>query len=311
MSSPIPQSQPKLVQVDQHTYEVTGVREGGFGKVWLLKRRTARSDWIYGPVNAVKTFNVYDHEQESVIEQELGNWISLQSLRIIPLIKIVRLNFELGALMLLTPGSLDDYLRRHGPLDSPAVIIVLLDIARGLADAQEQADLVHLDLKPQNLLLDSHNLVLDSIDSPRVMISDWGISRIASQQRQHSDWLRAPIAWLKRQLTEKTTFNFGTVPYMAPERFSGSWRIGPSADVFSLGIIAVQLLTGQLPTIDPSGDRLRSINMITSSRYVDRAKILMTTRSGRLASLILKMIDPNPDRRLVDYSSIIGALETL
>jgi serine/threonine protein kinase len=145
----------------------------------------------------------------------------------------------------------------------------------------------------------------------RVVISDWGISRIASQQRQHSDWLRAPIAWLKRQITEKTQFGLGTLPYMAPERFSGSWRIGPAADVFSLGIIGIQSLTGQLPTVHPSGDRLRHINLITSGRYVDRAKTLMATRGGRLASLTLKMIDPNPDRRPTDYPSLIGALEAL
>jgi serine/threonine protein kinase len=275
MSSPAaPASQPKLVQVDRHTYEVTGLREGGFGKVWLLKRRTEQWDYIYGPVNAVKTFNVYDAEQEAVIEQELGNWISVQSRHIVSLIKIVRLNFELGALMVLTPGSLGDYLRGHGPRDTSAIKVVLLDVARGLADALAQANLVHLDLKPQNLLL-------DSTDSPKVRISDWGISRIASQQPQHSDWLRASRAWLARQTTEKTKFAAGTPPYMAPERFSGSWKIGPSADVFSLGMIGVQLMTGRLPTVDPNGEMSRIIDLITSHRYFDRAKSLMTQSGHR------------------------------
>jgi serine/threonine protein kinase len=169
MSSPaVPESRPKFVQVDRHTYEVTGVNdEGGFGKVWLLKRRTEQWDWIYGPVNAVKTFNLYEDEQEAVIERELGNWISLQSSHIVSLVKIVRLNFQLGALMLLMPGSLKDYLEGHGPLDTSTTKVVLLDVARGLADAQAQANLIHLDLKPQNLLL-------DSADAPRVKISDWG-----------------------------------------------------------------------------------------------------------------------------------------
>jgi serine/threonine protein kinase len=303
MSSPaVPEGQHRFVQVDRHTYEVTGVREGGFGKVWLLKRRTEQWDYIYGPVNAVKTFNVYEDEDESVIEHELGNWISLQSRYIVSLIKIVRLNFQLGALMLLSPGSLDDYLKGHWPLDAPAVKVVLLDVARGLADAQEQANLVHLDLKPQNLLL-------DSVEFPRVRISDWGISRIASQQREHSDWLSKSKDWLARQSTHKTKFAVGTPPYMAPERFSGSWKIGPSADVFSLGIIAVLLMTGRLPTVDPNGDLSRTIDLITSDRYFDRAKSLMSVRGGPLASLILKMIDPNPDHRPIDYPALIAAIE--
>lgn len=305
MSSQVaPESQPKFVQVDRHAYEVTGVREGGFGKVWLLKRLSEEWDYIYGPVNAVKTFNVYEDEQEAVIERELGNWISLQSRHIVSLIKIVRLNFELGALMVLMPGSLDDYFRAHGPLNTSAIKIVLLDVARGLADARAQADLVHLDLKPQNLLL-------ASTDSPRVRISDWGISHIASQQRQHSDWLRAPTAWLARQATEGTSFGAGTPPYMAPERFSGAWKIGPTADVFSLGIIGVQLMTGQLPTVDPRGGMPHIIDLITSHRYFDRAKALTSACDSRLAPLLLKMIDPNPGRRPSDYQTIIADIEAV
>jgi serine/threonine protein kinase len=96
---------------------------------------------------------------------------------------------------------------------------------------------------------------------------------------------------------------------MAPERFSGSWKIGPSADVFSLGIIGVQLMTGQLPTVDPNGDMYRMIDLITSHRYFDRAKALTSTRGDRLAALMLKMIDPNPDRRPDDYPTIIAGLE--
>lgn len=299
MSSPaVPESQPKLVQVDRHTYAVTGMGGGGFGKVWLLKRQTEQWDWIYGPVIAVKTFNAYDDEQEAVIERELGNWISLQSRHIVSLIKVVRLNFQLGALMLLMPGSLRDYLERHGPLDTSAIKVVLLDIARGLADAQAQANLVHLDLKPENLLL-------DSADSPRVRITDWGISQIASQQRQHWDWLRAPRAWLERQTTI-----VGTLQYMAPERFCHYW--GPSADIFSLGIIGVEMMTGELPTVDlPNADKFRIRDSITSHRYFARAKTLMSARGGRLATLILKMIDPNPDHRPIEYATIIADLEAV
>jgi serine/threonine protein kinase len=98
---------------------------------------------------------------------------------------------------------------------------------------------------------------------------------------------------------------------MAPERFSGSWKIGPSADVFSLGIIGVQLMTGQLPTVDPNGGMPRIIDLITSHQYFDRAKTLTSARGGRLAALMLKMIDPNPDRRPIDYQTIIADLEAV
>jgi serine/threonine protein kinase len=97
---------------------------------------------------------------------------------------------------------------------------------------------------------------------------------------------------------------------MAPERFSGSWKIGPSADVFSLGIIGVQLMTGRLPTVDPNADISRAIDLITSHQYFGRAKTLLTARGGRLPALILKMI-ANPDHRAIDYPTIIAGLEAV
>jgi hypothetical protein len=68
-------------------------------------------------------------------------------------------------------------------------------------------------------------------------------------------------------------------------------------------------MTGQLPTVDPNGDISRIVDLITSHRYFARAKTITSARGGRLASLILKMIDPNPDRRPIDYPALIAAIE--
>ena len=293
----------RRVQLDKLTFEVTDTREGGMGRVWLL-RRPEGSDYntIYGPTRAVKTFNADEDEQEVVIEQELGNWISLNSPHIVPLIKIVRLNLELAAMMELMPGSLADYLRSHSALEPSAVKTVLLDVLRGLDEAYRQRNLTHLDLKPENLLL-------TSIQSPNVKISDWGISRMMSQRQQHTDWLRNPKAWFGRQTDDKTQFGGGTFPYMAPERFSGSWTIGPAADVFSLGIIGVRLMTGQVPTMDDSRELFRSIALITSHEYLNCAKTLLAARGGPLSRFILRMIEPDPTRRPNDYPALIAAIE--
>jgi hypothetical protein len=70
-------------------------------------------------------------------------------------------------------------------------------------------------------------------------------------------------------------------------------------------------MTGQLPTVDPNGDISRTIDLITSHRYFDRAKALMSARGGRLAALVLKMIEPNPDRRPIDYTTLIAGLEAV
>lgn len=303
-----PQDRPKRLQLDRYTYEVADIIcTGGFGTVWLLRRPSgAPYDTIYGQTCAVKTFNADEDEQEVVIEQELGNWVSLnRSHYIVPLIKIVRLNFEVGALMEVMPGNLADYIRHQNQkmLSKSAVKMVLLDTLHGLDDARRHANVAHLDLKPQNLLL-------TSIDSPHIKISDWGISRVMSSHQQQADW--SPKGWFGRRKTDdKTHFGGGTFQYMAPERFSGSWIIGPAADVFSLGIIAVQLLTGQVPTFDGRHDPIAIVGLIKTHEYLKRAKELLHMCDGPLVTLILKMLDPDPTRRPQDYPALISAVESI
>jgi serine/threonine protein kinase len=290
------QSHPKRVQVDRYTYEVTDIRKGGFGKVWLLRRPAgARHDTIWGETRAVKTFDADEDSQEAMLEQELGNWVSLDSRYIVPLIKIVRLNFELAAMMEQMPGSLDDYVAKKGVMDEGTVRTVLLDVLRGLDDAYRQAALVHLDLKPANLLLTS--------DPPHVRISDWGISRRMS--RLALDPSRPDAgSWVD----DKTQYGAGTLPYMAPERLSGSWTISPAADVFSVGIMGIQLMSGKIPSIDARG-AVETIKLIASCSYLSRAEALLAASRSRIGPLFLQMIDPDPAARLRDYPSLIGTVE--
>jgi serine/threonine protein kinase len=298
MSSLQPEKRTKQVQLDRLTFDVIDERDGGFGKVWFLRRPAGASfEVVYGTQCAVKTFKANEDNEQALIEQELGNWVSLHSPYIARLIKISRLNFELAALMEMMPGSLTDYLRSYQRLTESETKAVLLDVLRGLEYAYNEYRLAHLDLKPDNLLLVTAN-------SPRVQITDWGISRIVYDPRPHEAFSTSKAS--ARRAGERTQFGAGTVPYMAPERFSGSWSIRPAADVFSVGILAVQLLTGQLPTTDGSGNPVR---IIISHEYFNNAKRLLHNNAANLCSLVLHMLDPDPERRPEDYPALIATLE--
>lgn len=93
------------------------------------------------------------------------------------------------------------------------------DIARGLAAAHAEG-IVHRDLKPRNVLLS---------DDGRVVLTDFGIARALSESTGGSSGERV-----------------GTPRYAAPEQFTGE-RVGPRADVFSLGVLLQELLTGKNP----------------------------------------------------------------
>ncbi|MFG2990993.1 protein kinase [Streptomyces sp. NPDC048257] len=116
----------------------------------------------------------------------------------------------------LTGPTLDDAVRAHGPLDEPTVRALAATLAHALRDIHA-AGLVHRDLKPANIVL--------TATGPRVI--DFGIAR-----PEHG-------------LTLTTTGQVPVTPgYGAPEQALGR-RVGPAADVFSLGAVLVYAASGQ------------------------------------------------------------------
>jgi serine/threonine-protein kinase len=132
-------------------------------------------------------------------------------------------------LELLEGARLRDEIDR-GPIDGPHV----LSIMRGVCSAVEAAhrrQLVHRDLKPENVFLAR----IDAVETPKVL--DFGIARVRADQ---------PAA--SRLETGVGTI-LGTPRYMAPEQLRGG-PADPSWDVWALGVIAYEMLTGAHPFAD-------------------------------------------------------------
>jgi serine/threonine protein kinase len=254
------------------------------GRVWLLEQTFDYSfDPIYRKRIAVKTFDFIKDEQ--AIEHELNIWVSLDHRSVLPLKKIGRLNFRLAAIMPLLEGSLDDVLVTRGTFNEQEVSKLMCDIVDGLAYAWTTFKILHLDLKPSNVLVESASAL-------RIRIADWGISRLAAENRR--------ILWLKDASTpaetydQKTAYAVGTPLFMAPERFSGNWALSPTADIYSLGMMAVQVSTGSLPfrfgKVDP-------VEEIATGSYFENARQLLGNRSGAFQRICLQCIHPSPAAR--------------
>ena len=122
------------------------------------------------------------------------------------------------AMELVAGGTLAD--RMIGPMDTGQVLELLLPVCDALALAHEQG-IYHRDIKPSNILIASDG---------RPLLADFGLVRLAQREER---------------ITESGVF-VGSPEYMAPERISGE-TVDGRTDQYSLGIVAYEMLTGQLP----------------------------------------------------------------
>src|SRR5262245_24082108 len=125
--------------------------------------------------------------------------------------------------MQYVPGeSLQQRLDRRGRLPLGEALALLEDCLRGLGAAHE-AGLVHRDVKPANVLLDTRG------GRPRALLADFGLVKRV-EGTQHT----------------ATGVVLGTVEYMAPEQGQGL-PVDGRADLYSLGVVAYRMLAGRLP----------------------------------------------------------------
>lgn len=120
---------------------------------------------------------------------------------------------------LVTGGTLRELLRERGPMPPHAVVAVLRPVLNGLGVAH-RAGLVHRDVKPENVLI--------SVDG-EVKLADFGLVRATAEAGITS-----------------TSVILGTAAYLSPEQVLGG-ETRPPSDVYAVGIVAFELLTGTTP----------------------------------------------------------------
>jgi serine/threonine protein kinase/tetratricopeptide (TPR) repeat protein len=131
---------------------------------------------------------------------------------------------------LLEGKPLRDVLAHDAPLDPARAVSLMLQIAAAV-EAAHEAGIIHRDLKPGNIFL------VQRPDSPYIVkVLDFGIAKIADAGGEFS---------LHDTLTG-TGVMIGTPRYMSPEQCDGA-QLTPASDVYSLGVILYEMLTGQTP----------------------------------------------------------------
>ena len=178
-------------------------------------------------------------------------------------------------------GTLKERLLREGVLESAAVRITL-QIAEALSEAHEQG-VIHRDIKPQNVLLTHKGAV---------KVTDFGIARAASSASTSS-------------AATGTGVVLGTAAYMSPEQARGE-PVGPQSDLYSLGIVLYEMLTGTLPyeAESPITQAMMHISEPPRSPRQVNGKV-----SEPLEALTLRLLAKEPEERYPSAAALANDLE--
>ena len=174
---------------------------------------------------------------------------------------------------LIEGGTLRELLRERGPMPPYATVAVLQPVLGGLAVAH-RAGLVHRDIKPENVLIS---------DDGEVKLVDFGLVR----------------AFAEAGITS-TSVILGTAAYLSPEQVSNG-SASPRSDVYSVGILAYELLTGATPF---TGDSALTVAYRRIDNDVPPPSSAIAGVPPQLDAFIARATSRDPDARFADASDM-------
>jgi serine/threonine protein kinase len=181
---------------------------------------------------------------------------------------------------LLEGRTLRDVLADDAPLAPARAVELMMQIAAAV-EAAHEAGVIHRDLKPANIFVVERKHL-----PPVVKVLDFGIAKLAADSFDDSE---------ARNLTQ-TGVMIGTPRYMSPEQCDGE-HLSPAADVYSLGIIFYEMLTGATPF---NGASPLAVALQHSTKPPRPPRELVPTLPAQLEEVVLRALAKKPDERPAD-----------
>jgi serine/threonine protein kinase len=201
------------------------IGEGGMGRVY----RAVGPDGTVVALKVVKAELAKDDVFRRRFEREAGTAARVAHSNVVPVLSTGEQDgIPYMAQQFVTGGSLEDKIKREGKLDLRETVDLLTQVADGL-DALHAEGLIHRDVKPGNILLDGEG---------KAYITDFGLMK----DREASVLTRPGQA-------------LGSMDYMAPEQIRGE-EVTAQSDVYALGCVMIECLSGQPPFADRQGMRI-------------------------------------------------------
>jgi serine/threonine-protein kinase len=173
--------------------------------------------------------------------------------------------------------NLKQWLRRHGPLPQLQAVEIAEQVCAALATAHAHG-FIHRDIKPQNILLDATGII---------KVADFGIVHIT---RGHT-------------ITSDGTV-LGTADYIAPEQARGD-ELAPATDVYSLGVVLYEMLTGRVPFTGPTPMAVASQH---ATEPIPPPSRVLPSISPYVEAVVLRALHKQPARRYQSATAFALAL---
>ncbi|TXD39026.1 protein kinase [Lujinxingia vulgaris] len=216
---------PELGDVIDDTYEIRDILgKGGMGAVYLARQINMDRDV------AMKILVASGPKFEEMVKRFRREVMAIRNLSHPNTVRIYDFRDDPEGLLYYTMEALrgetlKDLMRREGPISPKRVKHVVRQVLKSLSEAHSYG-IVHRDLKPANIMLvDMHG----ETDFAKVL--DFGIAKVFSESDDDEELTSAGIV-------------VGTLRYMAPEQIAEK-HVGPPTDLYGLGLIAIEMLSGQ------------------------------------------------------------------
>ena len=184
------------------------------------------------------------------------------------------------AMEYLQGHDLGRYIKPDNLLDVRTILSIVRRVAEALAYAHKQ-NIVHRDIKPSNIMYEP--------ESDSIKITDFGIARITDASKT------------------KTGTVLGTPSYMSPEQLAGK-KIDGRSDLFSLGVMLFQLLTGSLPF---QADSMASLMFKITNEEASNIKTLRPEISDAVASVVGRTLAKDVEQRFQTGTELANHLKAV
>ncbi|KAJ3021114.1 hypothetical protein HKX48_009209 [Thoreauomyces humboldtii] len=229
-----------------------------------------------------------DHSQDvrKLIDHETAIWARLRHPHVLEMLELMDTEDAVFVVSeLVSGGNLLDYIRAQGRLPEPVARKLFQQIASGLRYLHTEIQVVHRDVKCENILLDANG---------NAKLADFGLAAEMSAVDSPKTFSGSPMLPELTGEGSDPVFLMGSIHYCSPEELRRTTACNPASDLWSLGVVLFAMLTGSLPFSDGYMPRLQM--MIQNGRW-DQAKLDAAGCSEHAKEVVRGLLKPKVEDR--------------